>query len=799
MLKNYLKIALRNILKFKGYSFINIAGLAVGMACCILIMLWVNDELSYDKFHQNQDRLFRISKQNLDKDSAKRALTPMPLGPALKEEYSGIVASTRFMINGPKLMKYGDIKFQNDILAIADPDFLKMFSFPLVDGDVETVLADKFSVIISEKMKEKYFGQTNPIGEILSIDRRDFTVTGIMKDFPHNTHMQFDCLVPFLSTRQYLLDVLNNWKASAYYTYVLLHETANPKEVNKNISGLMKIKRPDSEYSIQLNLQPVEEIHLYQNVDDYLEGKGNINHVYLFSALAFLVLLIACMNFMNLATARGGLRFKEIGVRKVIGARKTDLMKQFFGESLILSFFAFFIAVALAELLLPLFNNWSGKNLEMGIIDDPLIFFGALSLITITGLLAGSYPAIFLASFKPVQVLKSNHKSIRSGSLFRKGLVVLQFAVSVFLIITAAVIFRQLDFMKNRDLGFDKNQMINLQMRGSFAENYETIKGSLLADPAFIDITGGLAPTETFNPAIEVLWDGKVENENEENEIIWQSGNVADNYIETYGMDILAGQSFLNRNQTGDVAGFILNETAVKLTGLESPVGQSISFKSYEDDIVPKPHEGLIIGVVKDFHNSALHNSVEPMILIHNPSALFYMSARIEASQNERAIALLKTKWQEYAPQYPFEYDFLDEVLDNYYRSEQRLGAILAWSTWLAIFISCLGLFGLASFAAERRKKEIGIRKVLGASVSVIIRLLVKEIVLLIIIAIIIAWPIAYFTIDNWLENFAYRAQMGWDLFIYSSLVALLIALLAVGGQALKSARSNPVESLNYE
>ncbi|MCP4703252.1 MAG: FtsX-like permease family protein, partial [candidate division Zixibacteria bacterium] len=708
MFSNYFKVAFRNILKFKGYSFINIAGLAVGMTCCILIMLWVNDELSYDNFHQNKDRLFRVAKQNIDRGDEKSALTPMPTGPALKEEYTEIVSSTRFSINGPRLIKYDDIKFQDDIVAIADPDYLQMFSFPLIKGDANTALADKFSVIISEKMRDKYFGQVNPIGEILSIDRRDFTVTGIMKDLPQNTHMQFDCLVPFLSNRQYLLDALNNWGASAYYTYVLLHESAIAEEVQQNISGLINQKYPDAEYVIKLHLQSIEEIHLYHDVNDYLKGKGDIKYVYLFSALVFLVLLIACVNFMNLATARAATRIKEIGVRKVIGAGKSDLMKQFFGESLILSFISFVFAITLAELLLPLFNVWSGKNIGWGEIGDLSLILGSVTLVIITGILAGSYPAIFLSSFKPAEVFKSNQKSHKTGSFLRKGLVVFQFALSVFLIITAMVIFEQLDFMQNKDLGFDKDQMINLEMRGSFSENYESIRGTLLHDPSIIDITGGVTPTESFNPAIDVTWSDKVEGENNDDEIVWQFGHVANNYIEVYGLELSEGHSFIDKNQTNDAAGFILNETAVNMMGPNSPIGKYFSFKSYEDNIVPTPHEGLIIGVVKDFHNSSLYESVAPMILIHNPQMLYSLSARIDAGSNERAINLLKNKWREYAPEFPFEYSFVDETLDNFYGTEKRLGAIFAWSTWLAIFISCLGLFGLASFAAERRKKEIG-------------------------------------------------------------------------------------------
>jgi ABC-type antimicrobial peptide transport system permease subunit len=800
MIKNYLIVAVRNLFRHKVYSFINIAGLAVGMACCILIMLWVFHELSYDSHYENSGRLFRVAKSDEGPSSGESsAITPPPLGPVLKDEYPEIIKSARYAVEGEKIVMHDGQKFQNDILAVADPDFVEMFSFPLIWGNPATALSDKSSIIISESMSRRYFGDENPLGKIINIDRRDFTISGVMQDLPDNTHFRFDCLAPYLSQNEGFLKALDNWRFSVYYTYILLEKSAKSDLVSEKISGLINRHRPDSESQISLSLQPVERIHLYREVKDYLSGHGNIDYVYLFFGLALLVLLIAGINFVNLTTARSGNRLKEIGMRKVMGAFRKNLIIQFLGESIILSLISFICAIAIVELVLPAYSQWAGKELSLILTGNISILFGLIAIVLFTGIISGSYPAMVLSAFNPIKLFRKQIQSKGGFGGLRKILVITQFILATGLIAGSLGIYSQLQFIRNKDLGFNKEHLIYVEMAGAFGDNYESIKRELLADPAIEAVAAGPAPVEKyFDPIVNKTWPGKPDEETED-EVYWQSLTVDDDYLETLQMQIIEGVGFSAEQNGLNQSGLIINEAAAETMGMESPIGIQLTFYAYKGSTEPTKYHGTITGIVKNFHHGSMHSFVSPLVLHQDKTALYEMCVRTKPGKADRALALLRQMWEKYSPEYRFEYHFADKTIESFYKTEKRLGEIFIIFTILAIVISCLGLFGLASFVIEKRTNEIGIRKVLGASVSNIVLMLAREFVGPIILAAVIALPVVYLIIQRWLQNFAYRMPMTSEIYIFSFLLTFLIAFGAISYQAIKAALANPVKSIAYE
>jgi predicted permease len=786
MFANYLKIALRNLRREKIYSFINIAGLAVGMACFILILLWVQDELSYDSFHNRADNLYRVTETWRDEGSVEKSvITSALLGPALKEENPEITLATRYSVDGEQLIKYKDKRFQNDVVALADNDFLNMFSFPLIAGNSETALRDKFSVVISEEMKRKYFANENPIGKVLNINRRDFTVTAVMQNIPRNSHIQFDCLVPFDSRRDWLKQITDRWTVSAYFTYVLLNENVRRDIVAPKINGV--VEKHAGEHSTSLGLQALKDIHLYSGAYDYSEAQpGDIRYVYTFTAMALLILFIACINFVNLTTARSSTRAREIGVRKVVGAQGKNIRGQFFGESILMSFLAMFLSLVIVELTLPGVNSWLGRSLTLNFTANPLIVLSLAGLALFSGIVAGIYPAIYLSSFQPVKVLKGTFDAGSKSVVFRKILVVTQFTFSIFLIISAVVISNQLYFMTRGDLGFDREYLLYVRMRGGFLENYDNIKRELLQYPHVLSVSAGVQPTSLSWASQEVDWEGK----DPERKFGLNRYNVDFGYIETLEMEIVQGRNFSTDFAADETRAYVLNEEAVKQMELVNPIGKRFSFEN---------REGTIIGVVKNFHQKSLHNPIYPLVMQIDRSDLKYLLVRIKPEIIPEILRFLEERWMETANEYLFEYHFLDETIENFYGAERQMRTIFIWATVLAIFISCLGLFGLSSFATEKRTKEIGIRKVLGATAAGIVKLLSGEFIILVAIANIIAWPFVYVAMNSWLENFAYRTEIGWWIFAMAGGLALAIALFTVSFQAIKAAVANPVDALRYE
>jgi predicted permease len=794
LFKNYLKIAFRNIKRYKGYSFINIAGLAMGMACCILILLWVRDELSFDRFHNNLDNIHRVIRQEQEiAEAGKDALTSPPLAAALKEKYPGITHVTRFGSWGQWLVTYGEKKFYETMYRCADPDFFEMFNFPFVKGNPKKALLNTYSVLLTEKMAEKYFGNENPIGKTLNINKQfDVTVTGVIKNVPGNSTLTFDFIFPFriLVGKELLGEKTGkNWGFNSFSTFVMLNKSSSAKELGPKIAGIFK-EQNEEDKDLAL-LQPFKDIHLYSNIKYDLDNVGDIKYVTIFSLLALFVLIIACINFMNLTTAKSAKRAKEVGLRKVIGARRWQLIKQFFGESMLLSFFAFLLALILVELMLPAFNHLSGKNLSLNPANNIMIYLYFVGITLITGILAGSYPALLLSAFQPIKTLKGSSNVNVTGKnrtpLFRRILVVTQFTLSIALIIGTFVIYTQLGFMRNINLGINKDHIVYISMAENIVDDYESIRKKLLGNANVLTVSASLAlPTDIGNSPGSPQWEGKDPNNNMQ----IKADFVDYDYIDLLQIKMAQGRSFSRKFATDAAEAYIVNEEAVRRMELESPVGKQFSFWD---------RKGKIIGVMKNFHFRPMHHQIQPIVFKIFPAWFRYIYIKIKPGNIPGTLASLKKSWSQLYPGYPFEYRFLDEQFDQLYRAEERMGTLTNYFTVLGILIACLGLFGLASFMAEQRTKEIGIRKALGASVGNIILLLSREFTKLVLVATIIAWPVAYFTMNQWLQNFAYRIGIGWWVFVFSAGLTIIIAFLTVSYQSIRAATANPIEALRCE
>ena len=786
MIKNYLKVAFRNIRRHKGFSFINIAGLAIGLACCLLITIWVLDELSYDRFHENAANLYRVEE---DQHYSGRIfyvyVTPYPLGPALKAEIPEIIDATRVVWTGGVLFKYTDNTYFEDYGRAVDPSFLKMFSYPLIKGDKNTALDSPFSVVLTQDLAEKYFGDEEPIGKVLTLNNKyEFTVTGVLENIPHNTYLQFEFLVPYEIMKISGQTREEDFGTNSIYTFVQLPDGVPVEQANQKIFGFIRTKNPESR--TDLRLMPFTKLHLHEFFG-YEKGAGAIQYVYIFSVIAFIVLLIACINFMNLSTARSANRAKEVGLRKVVGAVKGHLIRQFYGESVVYAFIALLFAVGIVTLLLPAFSNLSGKELSWGVAGIETVLIGLLGITIFTGLVAGSYPAMFLSAFQPARVLKGSLWSGSGGARFRRLLVVAQFALSILLIIGTAVVYQQQSFIKNMRLGWDREHLVYIPLRADSRNSYQALKQELIQNPQVLNVTGASQlPTHIGSNSGGAQWEGK----DPELQILIGFDSVDFDFVETLKIEMAEGRAFDREHTSDESRAWLVNEEVAKLMDKDSVIGERFRHVGME---------GTIIGVMKNFHYQNLKNKIEPLAIAVNREALNYMIIRIPPEEVSASLGYIENTWKRVIPTYPFEFRFMDERYDRMYRAEQRIGTLLRYFAALAVFVACLGLFGLASFMAEKRTKEIGIRKVLGASMMQVTRLLCREFFLLVIAANVVAWPAAYFIMKKWLQSYAYRADLGFFVFIGAMLLALLVAILSVGYQAIRAARSNPADSLRYE
>ena len=774
MLKNYLLITFRNLKRHKVYSFINVAGLAIGMACCILILLWVRDEISYDRFHNNADNLYRVL---MHAEDGTYTSTPWQLMPTLKRDFPEITKGTRYAYR-TWLTKYRERWFYEEG-ALVDPEFFEMFTFRFLKGNPETAFLSLNSVVLTEETAKKYFEEEDPLGKILNFDNNiDLTVTGVVKNVSANSSIQFDFLAPVRLAGE---QRLNSWWIEST-SYVLLSANTDPEQLHTKISGtVMKYDKRMNKKS-DVDLQPLKKIHLYA-----VSGTDPVVYVYIFSAVAVIVLLIACINFMNLSTARSSVRSQEVGMRKVVGAARFDLIKQFLGESLLLSFIALVFAVVLVYLFLPGFNNLASKELSLNLINDFSILAGLILIALITGALAGSYPAIYLSSFLPANVLRGSRGTGGFGSnAFRKILVVAQFTAAIILIISTITVYRQINFIKTKDLGFEREHIISIPINNEIRRQYDAIKAEILKNENIVNVTAANNRPLAVGNINPVYWEGRTSADY----VTFNFVTIDYDYFETFGMKMAEGRSFSRQHAT-DPNNYIINETALNVTGLKEPLGKMLSLWT---------REGKILGVVKDFHAASLHDEIRPIVFLltrnwpHN-----YVFAKFKAENISSTVDFISTTVRKFAPNFPFEYTFLEDYFNQQYQDDDRIGNIFKYFTFLAIFISCLGLFGLAAFMAERRAREIAIRKVMGATITKLIGILSKEFVILITSSAVLAWPVSYYISNKLLQSYAYRTDTGLIYFAGAGILALILGLVTVSYQAIKAASANPIDSIRNE
>lgn len=759
------------------------------MACSIFILLWVNNEISFDRFHANANNLYRLTVSVGDFNAA---VSPAGLAEGLQEGMPEIKAVVRTSSTKGRLFEANNNKFEEKLVYYVDSNFFQVFSFPLVKGNVKTALLRPDAVLITESIAKKYFGDQDPMGKAMRIGNEEtMIVTGVLPDKRQNSHFEFDFIMPMSA----LLPTDQDLKTKTYenfnfYTYVQLQDkkdrsAAEMALLNSKIRAVYLNHKPDG-LKPDFNLQPLRDIHLHSNLQIDNAVKGNIQYVNIFFIVALFIMVVACINFMNLATARSARRAKEIGLRKVVGADRRQLILQFLGESLVISFISIILAVFLVWLLLPAFNDLAGKDLNLQLFDLELLFT-LTGIALITGLISGSYPALFLSGFKPISVLKGKLKTGTGDLIFRNSLVVTQFVVSIMLLAGTATVYKQLNYLKDRNIGFEKTNLLSMNMRGDMWDKQESLKAALTEDKltSNFSIISDL-PTNLASGEADVNWEGKAEDSHP----IIPSIDVDDNFIDVFQVKILNGRNF-SPDFKGDSTNFIVNETAVKLMGMtvENAVGKQLDWSG---------SKGMIVGVVKDFNFKPLQYLIEPLVLRKNRGGGIVVIRTLPGS-TESTIKALETISARLNPAYPFNFSFIDQDLANLYRGEQQMGSIFNLFAVLAIFISCLGLYGLSAFTAEQRTREIGVRKVLGASIGSIVYLLSGKFTRLILIAMVIAIPLSWYAIDSWLQSFAYRVEISWIVFVMASLGSLFIAWLTVSYESVKAAIMNPVKSLKVD
>ncbi len=784
MFRNYVKVAFRHIRRRKVYSFINIMGLTIGLACFILIGLWVKDELSFDRFHQKKDRIFRVL--NRTQDGNAHFQITYALGPALKAQYPEVEEACRVWLWYGSHVKYQDKIYAERNIYLADPSFFRLFSFPFIKGNPKTALADKYSIVLTEQIAQKYFGDEDPIGKILNLAllEGDFTVTGVIENIPMNSHLRFDFIgrIEFLGE-----DRLARWPEWSGPNYVLLQPGISPADFEAKIAGIYKKNvSPDTNYMPEL--QPLAQVHMYE------PGRpGQARKVAMFSVIAVFILLMACINFMNLATAQSSKRSKEVGMRKVIGALRRQIIRQFLGEAVLIAFFALFLALIVVEAVLPHFNQFTGKALVL-ISRANFSLVLTLLLITLgTGILAGSYPSLFLSAFQPVQTLKSQYSFRNKGGGIRKALIVVQFAISVGLIVCTLLVSSQLRYIQKRDLGLDRDHIIAAYVYPPFIPSFEGFKNVLLSRPGIKGVTSAAQPPFSVGENIQIDWEG-----NTTDATISADYTCVDyDFFKTFDMQILQGHTFSQEFTTDEATACIINEAAVQRMGLDNPIGTRIymNHPAWPESF----RTARVIGVVRDFHSRSLHTAIRPFVFRMYKPWHQYAFIKIDGSQIQEALASIEDAYKSYSPGIPFDYLFLDEVFNRQYTSERQLGELFNGFSLLSVIIACLGLFGLASYSTEQKTKEIGIRKVLGASITGIVAMTAREFLKWILIANLLAWPIAYFVMSKWLLDFAYKISIGPLVFVLSAGLTLIVAVLTVSYHSLKAALANPVDSLRYE
>ncbi len=779
MLRNYLLIAIRNLIRQKGYSAINIIGLGIGMACFIMIILWVRHELSYDRFNKKADQLFRLV-QTQHYSSGPLTTTCMPglIGADIRKDIPEIVNSFMYyVITG--VINYEDKAFRENI-RLADPDLFNMFTFSFLKGDPNNVFNDLNSIIITEKMARKYFGSDDPIGKVLMVNgEHSFKVTGVINETPDNSSFRFDLCIPFEYIENFGFTV-NDYGWNTYYCYIELTPGTDYQAVNEKIKNYLMLKTQDDDAVVDLFLFPLTKYHLY-SVDGH---GGDIKFVYIFSVIALFILIIACINFMNLSTARAVRRSREIGLRKTSGAGRKQIIIQFIGESMLVTIFACIVAILLVYYFLPGFNQLADKSLSFK--WDLSLTVTIILIIIFVGVLAGSYPAFYLSSLNPISALRKLPGGGKGKSNFRRILVIFQFMLSVIMIICTIVVYKQLAYIRSKNTGMERENVVCVVMQGKSIEKFEFLKNEFLQNPNITTVTRSNAlPFEIGSNSGGFDWEGR----DTKDEVLIGFGFTDYGYTKTLGIKIVAGRDF-DSSFSADSASILINQKTATLLGIDDPVGKWMSWNETKFSI---------IGVVEDFHFLDMTSQISPLVILYAPKYCDIIFAKMSGNNQQQTLDYMRNRWENANPGFPFEYKFLDDSYEELYRSEEKLGKIFRYFSILTILISCLGLFGLAAFIAEQRTKEVGVRKVMGANTYDIFRTLSGEFIKCVIIANLIAWPVAYFAMNRWLLSYAYHTRLSLWIFLLTAIISLLIAILTVSFQTIRIAQQHPVKSLKYE
>ena len=787
MLKNLIKTAIRHIVKHLGYSILNILGLTLGITSALFLIIYVADEVSYDRYHEKADRIYRVSSTIKEPDDQFTwIVAQIPFGPQVVHDYPEVQSSVRF-INMPRaLYKFEDKEFNEENFFYVDSTLFDIFTYKVIKGEIKSALLAPKKIILTEKIANKYFGKSDPIGKTLTTGTDTYEVTGVIQDVPTNSHFRFDAV----AARNNLPKQLGNWGNFGVFTYLLFPEKFDVKAFETKMQGMydayMKTIFGPLKISIKYHLEPLTRIHLYSTNASEPEPTGSITYVYIFAIVAIFLVLIASMNYMNLATARSTRRAREVGLRKVVGSRRGPLVLQFLSESMVFTLISLLISIVLIIVLLPKFNLLAGKAFNIHVIYSPVVLLSLLAIILIVGILGGSYPAFFLSRFSPVTVLKGEVTQGSAGSLFRKILVVIQFTVSVIMIICTLVVFRQLNYMKTTDQGFDQKNVVGLQLNGPMVRKYPVLKQSLLENQNVKYVT-------STNTAVGE-GSGKVIFNVETDQGMSQKGVnfavVDHDFIETLGIKMLKGREFQQDMPSDTLTGVVVNEAFAKRMNWTEPIGKKVELKPFID--------GRVIGVMKDYHQTGMYNAIESLMLLYRPlNNVIYI--KLSGSDTKQTLSFIERKWKEIFPDQPFVYTYLSERFNRQFEADDKRGLVFTMFTVLAILIACLGLFGLASYMVEQRTKEIGIRKVFGANENTILGLISKDFLILVAIGIVIAVPVAYYFMNRWLENYVYRTKIEVPLLLAAALLTILITFLTISYKSYQAAIMNPARALKAE
>ncbi|MBU8923340.1 MAG: ABC transporter permease [Bacteroidales bacterium] len=776
---SYLKIGFRYLRKDKGFAFTNVVGLTIGMTLCLLIVIGLMWEMSYDKFHENADRLYRVTGYEVEHDN-HLTRTVAPVGPVLKSDYPEIVETARYTGIGELLFQNGDRSFYESAVA-ADRSLFDICSFPIIAGDRETVLTETNTILIDETTAEKLFGETDPVGKTILMDSdHHLTVCGVFEDIPDASTYRFSAVLPwsFLDNVEGFQE--DRWEDHSIYTFVLLGENAVEEDVEAKIINVFNDN--NDEYRVDLALQSFNDIHLNANIN----GPSFFFVIFMFTFIGLFILLISCINFVNLSTARSSFRFKEIGVRKVIGGTRNDIILQFFGESFIVVFVSFILSLTLTKIALDAFHNATGKYFSLNVLNNPTLLLFMLGILLFTGLAAGCYPALHLSSFAPSDVIKGSHQTGKKSQRFRRVLVTTQFTASIIFIIFAMVSTRQAEYIFDYDKGWNSENIVHIPLRSDNRAEYEILKSELIENPQIENVTAGYFLPTNYSNTSGVIWPGKDPQKTQ-----YVAFNLVDfDYAETFKIEMARGRSF-SKDEMDGPASYIINETLARMIGTEPILGSEITVWD---------NPGRVVGVTKDFNYRTLKIGVDPMVMmLRDETAMNHMIVRLDPGYDGSTLEYISATWKDVLPNIPYEYSFIDDDIYSQYNDEDIMGKFMKGISIAALFMTCSGLVGLITFMTERKKKEIGLRKIHGASATQIVRLISKEFLVLVTISNVIAWPIAYLMIKAYLESYAVRTHIGMGAFIFAGVTTILIAFLTISYRSIKAAHANPVEALRYE